>query len=187
MKDETLADEWQEEGESQKALERFQPDFETILKRPVTKEEIAYLLSLYPYVTIADDNRVYIDHQEKPEQIVLPNGWLMFVYESAICLGASYYEAQRYIHEQGIKGAGTFVKQGNDAVLHLLNYMRDVKGWETIRIVFGSRLLQRLTWVHCVGLNYRVTGFYPDEEDEEARVRIEKIKRRLLYPQRFNH
>ena len=165
----------------------LKPDPKHLYDLPLTPADIAYLISLYPYVTIADEGRVYIGPNEQPKRMHTKNGWRMFVYESAVCLGTNYLAAEHYQQEHDIKDTGTLIKQGHDAVTEMIEYVKTEKAWEAIRIVYGNYSLQRMVWIMGVALNYRISGFYPEEEDERIRQFLEKIRRRTFYPGEMGH
>lgn len=159
--------------------------YQDIFNRPLTQEEYYYLLSLYPYITISDHANAFIGQEEVPLRKKTKNGWNMFIYESAVCIGTNYFESERYQAEHNLKGLGTLSKQGLDAVIEMIDYVRAEKEWETIEIIFGNYTLQRLVWIMCTLQNIPVVGFDPRVEDEVVRRWLEKIRKRLLYPPEF--
>ncbi|NNM59049.1 MAG: hypothetical protein HKM04_04475 [Legionellales bacterium] len=159
--------------------------YQDIFQRPLSSEEFYYLLSLYPYITIADHANAFIGQEEMPKRMKTKNGWNMFVYESAICIGTNYFESQRFQQENNLKGLGTLSKQGLDAIIEMIDYVRAEKNWETIEIIFGNYTLQRLVWIMCTLTDTPVVGFDPRIEDEVVRRWLEKIRKRLLYPPEF--
>lgn len=153
-----------------------------IFNRPISREEYLHLLSLYPYVTVCDQANAFIGAEEIPKQLKTKNGWNMFVYKSAICLGTNHFESERFQAEQNLKGLGTLSKQAMDAATEMIEYIQAEKNWENIEIIFGNYTLQRMVWIMCVMLHHPVSGFDPQIEDEVVRRWSEKIRKRLLYP-----
>jgi hypothetical protein len=159
--------------------------YQDLFNRPLSQEEFYYLLSLYPYITVCDHNNAFIGPDEIPKRLKTENGWNMFVYESAVCLGTNYLAAERFQIENDVKGLGTLSKQGMDAVTEMIEYIKANKQWETLEIVFGYYPLQRMVWIICTIFGYPVTGFDPRVEDEVVRRWLEKIRKRQLYPPEY--
>lgn len=181
-----FGEKWKEdEGEGGEGVVDLTATIADIFTRPLTQEEYCYLLSLYPYITVCDHDNAYIGPAEMPKRLRTKNGWQMFVYDSAICLGTNYLEVQQYQSEHNIKGVGTLSKQGPDAILEMLEYIKEHKKWKTIEIVFGLYSLQRATWALCSILKYSVFGFNAQPEDEVVKRWIDKLYKGKLYPPEY--
>jgi predicted RNA-binding Zn-ribbon protein involved in translation (DUF1610 family) len=84
--------------------------------------------------------------------------------------------------EQGVKGFGTMSKQAIDAVIEMVEYIREHKKWAAVEIIIGHYPIQRDTWIICSLFDYPVIGFEPKPEDMVVKSWFDKIRDRILYP-----
>jgi predicted RNA-binding Zn-ribbon protein involved in translation (DUF1610 family) len=84
--------------------------------------------------------------------------------------------------EQGVKGFGTLSKQAIDAVIEMVEYIRQHKKWSAVEIIVGHYPVQRDTWIICSLFDYPVAGFDPKPEDRVVKNWFDKIRDRILYP-----
>ncbi len=182
MTEQTLAQKWAERIEKLE-LSKIDP------LRPVTSNDIQYLLKRYPYLQILNSDTLC---NIEPELKLIPaqSGWSIHDYGDMIIAssGESLYggsDDKKFLESllnpdkdddsDGdtvfLPGKGTIVKQMVDTAFEIINIAIE-KGWVHIDIIAGTELMRWAAWFEAQEKEVEIFGFDPKEEDETKRKRI---------------
>lgn len=155
--------------------------------RPVSAQEITYLINRYPYLRVFDAQADFskIFELPYPNFVRADTGWIMQDYGFYICssLGDLLYGNYAWAlgaDEEGGEGAadlnpgkGTLVKQAFDTAAEMVALGKS-HGWEAIHILEGNELMEWAAWLISEELGLKVEGYEPARQDKEKRDRLKR-------------
>jgi len=169
----------------QQISEITQKAFDTIYDRKLTRNEILYLLSRYPFLEICDHENPYLDETIMPEVIIADNGWRIFDYGSAIFTSgnefASYEHGKKSDDEEGGGGHGTIVQQYTDIAFLVIDRVKK-KSWQGIDILTGYYPMLRMAWIAAKLAQLETYHFVASAEDYVVYNWVSKMKKGDFYP-----
>jgi hypothetical protein len=167
---------------------------------PVTPEQVAYLLSMYPFVQLVNTKAEHF-YEGGPQLIKAKTGWTIHDYGDAMStsLGMILYVGGEFTiipeTEEADKGGsgtdsggtggsgsgtgdvtlnpgqGTVINQTVNTAYEMIE-MAKGKKWSGVNIIAGTPLMQWAAWMASLDSNLRVEGFTPDEGAQAKRARI---------------
>lgn len=174
----------------------FSPDiFSDIYARPLTDEELTFLLSQYPFLDLCHPD---FDFETETLPVEPTKVWYT---DSQWCvqeLGSQRLlcgpgnrrlgrhptvnaQIEKSDGDEGGRGGnrrraeerdwGTLQQRGIVAVEDLLSCIHQ-KGWGGFRIITGHEVLQRAAWMLAEEYQLAAQDFYPSDEDEQQRQRV---------------
>ncbi|MAZ39507.1 MAG: hypothetical protein CMF49_05245 [Legionellales bacterium] len=162
--------------------------FSTIFDRRLTRSEIVYLLSRYPFLEICDHANPYLDESKMPKVIITDNGWHVFDYGNAIFASGSEFMCYEYgkkskaeDEDEESGGHGTVVQQYTDVAFFVIDLVQK-KRWQSIDILTGYYPMLRMAWIAADMKKIETHHFEPSIEDYVVYNWVDKIKKGKLYP-----
>jgi len=152
------------------------------LTRPITEDEIYWVLSRWPYLELCDSRE---PEDVKPAKAVRVTetavGWKVHDYGNILrtsqneMLSIKQFEilsGTPGIDEEDEEGGGlgeltrdgTIVQQMVDVAAELIALAKE-RGWPAVRIMRGFYGMQRAAWVAAQMQEYKLEGFEPGPED----------------------
>lgn len=153
---------------------------ESAMDRPVTPEEIAYLLSRMPFLQITSLDMA-LDDLTPPTFITAKTGWIIHDYTSALCSspGKLLWGNPDDDGDSGIgelTGQGTIINQAQLTATEMISIAIE-RGWTAVNIVDGSPLMKFAAWDACQTDGIHSVGFEPTEHDIKKQKRLHREKR----------
>lgn len=157
------------------------------LTRPISHDDVEYVCNYsYPYLQIINVEAT-LSSDVAPKFNALPNGWVVYDYDQALCTSYSckqYFKYHRIedMEEsddgEGGEGGGTIVKQQFDTAYEMLKEAQ-TKGWAAVEIIAGNKLMQFYAWVAAQELGISLYGFVPTSEQyrQYQRINRERIEK----------
>jgi len=162
------------------------------MAKPITRENIEYLCNYnYPYLQIMNSEANFSE-EVLPTFFELPNGWVLFDYENAMCSSYSTKDGFKrskvttiplpeYVVEEGLveegdedvtggesgggDGGGTIINQQFESALAMIGEARN-KGWAAVEVVSGTALMKFYAWAAAKELGITLYGYNPTAEQE---------------------
>ncbi len=180
---------------------------EAAVGRPISEEDIRYLLELYPFLQVINNEATFEDDAGVKLITAQKSGWTVHDYGDAMSsspgrfmFGDDFVEDDDEGGEGGDSGdgdrerkpgRGTVVKQAFDTAEAMIQFAKE-RGWRAVRVVDGSRLMQWAAWVKATGLGLDLIGFNPTKEERDRRARLARNVDELerlrveIRPRKFN-
>ena len=152
--------------------------------RPVTQEDIQYLLDHYPYLQILNDRADFSEPIE-PQFVRGESGWLIHDYFDALAAspGEFLFSHADFFNEndEGGEGDGGGSNLGKGTIINqaFLTARQMVQiamqhGWMVLRIVAGHPVMTWAAWMTADDAGLTVVGYEPTEEDQKKRERVHR-------------
>lgn len=152
--------------------------------RPITHEDIAYLLAHCPFLQIVNVNAGESDSLPKPRLIRARSGWIIHYYGDAMSsspgewlLGGGDFRMLLGDQAQNTAiinpGKGTIHKQAFDTAQEMIELVKQY-GWPGIRIVDGHPSMRWAAWMKATDEEMSLTGYAPTPEEEEKRALLKR-------------
>lgn len=145
--------------------------------RPVSHQEVEYLLRIYPYLQMISSEAVW-EEEIIPQFKIAPSGWVMHDYGQAMStspgkylFGAGNPELQE---EEGGSQTGTIITQAYITAEAMIEFAME-KGWPGVEIVSGTPFMQWAAWMAAMNRNYTLVGYEPTEKEKKKRERILRL------------
>lgn len=146
--------------------------------RPITEEDINYLLQLYPYIQIMNSEPEW--GEDINTEFIKSRGsnWIIHDYGEALSTSPGKYlfgESEEDDADDKANRQGTIINQTYETAVFLVHLAID-KGWPAIDIISGTELFKWALWMAGQDNNYTVLGYDPSQEDLIKRDRINRLK-----------
>ncbi|MBN2689285.1 MAG: hypothetical protein JXR42_01595 [Gammaproteobacteria bacterium] len=161
--------------------------------REITEQELEYLRNMYPYVRLISPNAGYISEQNLIKKKAA-TGWQIFDYDNLIAIspGDKLFHSgnQKFIAkilagkdpdgDDGDEGdgddaflpeAGTILQQALDTIEEIIR-MALGRGWPYLKILDGSKIMKRMTWIKGEQHGWLIEGYSPSEEENKLLDRL---------------
>lgn len=155
---------------------------ESAMDRPVTPEEIAYLLSRMPFLQITSLDMA-LDDLTPPTFITAKTGWIIHDYTFALCSSPGKL-LWGNPDDDGDSGAGELTRQGtiiNQAQLTATEMIAIAteRGWPAVNIIDGNPLMKFVAWDACQTNGIKSIGFEPTDSDLKKQKRLHREQREI--------
>ncbi len=132
-------------------------------QRPITPEEIYYLLSKYAYIKVHHPDGFKPTAGRTPTITHVKGGWDLYDYGDlvAVCPG-EYLHGAREGKENDM--TGTAVNQMKETANALVGVCVD-KGWPSAVVLNGFYGMVRAFWIGAESKNFPILGFTPTQDD----------------------
>ncbi len=157
-----------DEASQEEFVEQLQ---EKVVQRPISADDIDYLLSRHPYLTIIDPHQA--GYTGRTERVTgrLNSGWLIHDEGSYIALtpgtlryGVHQADLEQSAADEGEGGIGTLEGQAMQSVWELIDIVRF--RWDAVQIIDGNHLTQRNFWIVAKALGVPLSGYAANETDD---------------------
>ncbi len=151
--------------------------------RPITHQEVEYLLSLYPYLQVISSEAIW-EEEIIPQFKKAPTGWLIHDYGQAMSTSPGknlYGPGNPELHEEeeggsGQRGTGTIVRKTFITAEAMIELAIE-KGWPGVEIVSGTPFMQWAAWMAAQDRGYTLVGYNPTEKEKKKRERIVRLRK----------
>lgn len=152
------------------------------INRPITPEEVQYLLQLYPFLQILNSEPNW-GPDINVKLVTTQSGWVIHDYDQALSVSPGellfgYKKAppsDAKEEEEGGSGHGTLVKQTYETAEFMVQYAID-QGWPGIEIIAGTPFMQWAAWMAAEDRNLIVFGYEASKTDKVKRDRIIRLR-----------
>jgi len=178
-------------GKRERGLDTLAVDW----KRPISREDIQYLLDRYPYLQMINTEATF-SYPITIRFVRSDSGWVMHDYGDAICAspgdamyGKGPLKLPRVVEageeDEGGEGGGegefepgqgTIVKQAVDTARDMIDIAVE-HGWAGVQIVYGHELMKWAAWSAAEEHGLALQGYTPDDE---ARAKHERLRKRRV-------
>ncbi len=149
--------------------------------RPVSHEDVNYLLRLYPFVQMINSEAVW-EETVIPQFSKAPCGWLIHDYGQAMSVSRGNYlfgdaHPELTDEDEGGEGGdadGTVTKQTFDTAEAMVARAID-KGWAGIEIIAGTDFMKWSVWVAAQIRGYTLLGYEPNRQEKEKYERVRRM------------
>jgi len=169
------------------------PISEEELRRAPTREEIAYLISRYPFIQLVNTGADF-KAEAMLDFVFAGNGWVIFDYGDAITAspGEALFqwsgpfpgEAKEWGEQTGdtdegeggavaMPGSGTIVKQAFDTTMEIMALIK-AHEWAGVSFIEGTRDMAWAAWITAELHGFELEGFAATQEEEKKRIRLRR-------------
>ena len=150
--------------------------------RPITAEDIQYLLDHYPYLQILNDRAEFAEAVE-PQFVRSHSGWVIHDYIDAMTSSPgeflfSHADSFTARDDEGGSGGsnpgkGTIINQAFVTASQMVQLAIE-RGWMVLRIVDGHPVMKWAAWMTAHDAGLTITGYKPSKEDVAKRERVQR-------------
>jgi hypothetical protein len=164
--------------------------------RPVSHEDVAYLLHKYPFLQMINSDARF-EGEIIPKFVEAESGWVIHDYGDAMSSspGENLFGGwndlaflKAIMEEEGKEGGkggaiiepgkGTIVKQMVDTAFAMID-LAIAKKWTGIEIIDGTELMKWAAWAAASEKQFLVEGFAEKEADKKKYERVVRHRREL--------
>ncbi len=161
-------------------------EIQKAVDRPVTEQDIAYLLHHYPYLQILNDRADFAE-QIEPQFVRSDSGWLIHDYVEALSSSPgeflfshadSFAAFAKDEDDDGGSGGvnpgkGTIINQAYITATQMVQIALE-RGWMVLRIVAGHPVMRWAAWMVADKAGVTVVGYEPSKKDYAKRERVHR-------------
>jgi hypothetical protein len=149
--------------------------------RPVSHQEVEYLLGIYPYLQMISSEAVW-EEEIIPRFKTASSGWVIHDYGQAMSTSPGKYlfgpgnpELREEEEEGGSEtGTGTIITQSYITAEAMIEFAME-KGWPGVEVVAGTPFMQWAAWMAAQDRGYKLVGYEPTEKEKKKRERILRL------------
>ncbi len=157
----------------------------SVWERPITPEEIQYLLDHCPFLQIVSSN--VVDPLAEPVFFTAQSGWVVHNYGDAmssspghLLFGGGDFRMRASDEEDdgddgGVinPGKGTVWKQAFDTAAEMVELAKQL-GWKGVQIIDGHPAMKWAAWMKASDERLGVDGYTPSERELAKRARVKR-------------